>query len=355
MCSASLMETDGYALRCRRALSAIADQSVLGCTTITLLSEEPTSFCLRVSWTSNGECRDIPQSLFVKIPRVLDATARRAFRREIEFYTQVAPRMDRNTVLASFLCGSDKPDNCFVALEDLSESHVSINRYDTPSDDQIIEMVRCLALIHGASWDHESLKKHCESGAAEQRIMFEFMRNAPDHFEEFLVRSGFTLDAEHRALMERLFDRLPALLIRRLVLQSGGAAPNLTLIHSDPHPGNFLRDRRANSLRIIDWQDWKVSFAAHDLVHLMISGLDEDRVRCRELEFLEFYLSFLPTGISDGFRIEQLFEDFCLATLRSLCVPIRHWAIGLPDRLWRLQLINGLATCDRLGCWSLLA
>ncbi len=51
MCGANPMETDGYELRCRRALSAIADQSASGCTTVTLLSEEPTSFCLRVSWT----------------------------------------------------------------------------------------------------------------------------------------------------------------------------------------------------------------------------------------------------------------------------------------------------------------
>ena len=61
MCGANPMETGGYELRCRRAPSAIADRSALAGTTVTLRSEEPASFCSRVSWTCNGEARDIPQ------------------------------------------------------------------------------------------------------------------------------------------------------------------------------------------------------------------------------------------------------------------------------------------------------
>jgi thiamine kinase-like enzyme len=63
-----------------------------------------------------------------------------------------------------------------------------------------------------------------------------------------------------------LLDRAPRLLARY------HARHNLTIIHGDAHPGNFLpRDGGGRKVELIDWENGSIDTATDDLAYISYS------------------------------------------------------------------------------------
>ncbi|WNJ96295.1 DUF1679 domain-containing protein [Vibrio ruber] len=325
---------------------------------IALLSREPTSLCFRATLETASPENSSP--FFIKIPIEINEISIRNFQKEIEFYhhiSEMCTTAEQTTrhVLPRFIDGCASATKCLLILEDLSQTHQPINRYTLPTNSQIERMIHCLATIHSEWWGSHHHVTSLPSEVQQTYILTDFMRGADTYFHDFVLNSQFHLSGKHIQHFKRLFERLPERLQQRLFSEQHGNHHHLTLIHSDPHPGNFLLHQETASLKLIDWQDWKISFSAHDLVHLVISSIDISKYVFHDIDLLNIYMNALSQHIKHHFSFEQLLYDYRLGILRSLCVPIRHWKINLPAHLWMPQLTHSLAACDRLNCWELLA
>jgi thiamine kinase-like enzyme len=131
---------------------------------------------------------------------------------------------------------------------------------------------------------------------------------------------------------------------------------HLTLIHGDPHIGNFLypKDSGKDTLRILDWKSWEVEIGARDMAHKIAMFWYPERRRRYEVELLRRYHRRLTEFGVKGYEWDDLWHDYRLNVIRLLFHPVWQWGKGTPIDIWSSHLERLIWAYEDLGCIDLL-
>jgi hypothetical protein len=302
---------------------------------------------------ATGAPPDVPTRLFLKVsnPDFEPAAPRARPPEEIEFYNSVAPRMPAAPVPRCFDAAySQTTGRAHLLLEDLSATHY---HPPLPLADMLAECelaTDCLARVHAFWWEHDQLGRgvgRLLSAAAVE----ELARAAATNFTRFASAHGERLSTSER----RLFERVVAVFPRPWARLT--EAKGLTVTHGDAHQWNFLFPRAPHDGRayLIDWQLWHVHIGPRDLAYmLMLWCAPERRVRMEQTLLRRYHEALLAGGV-EGYSWADCWKDYRWSAVRTIFIPLWHWAKGRPETLWGPQLARALRAFADLRCDELLA
>jgi len=176
-----------------------------------------------------GSAMGAPSSLILKIgvPMRRDSEIGR---REVEFYTQVAPLASTGLVPRCFDAVFDsETKEWHLLLEDLTDTHVIATTWPLPpSFEQCQLMVHALARIHAEWWDHPRLGISVGKWL-DNLAIGELMERFTGLYKSFADRLGDRLSLDRRELYDRFIEAAPRQLARYQ------ARRNLSIVHGDAH------------------------------------------------------------------------------------------------------------------------
>ncbi|KYG23066.1 aminoglycoside phosphotransferase [Bradyrhizobium sp. AT1] len=310
------------------------------------------SHIIRLGLRYVGEATGAPQSLILK-------TANAAFaeklanggRREVEYYTQLAPTMAPGLVPRCFDGHFDEDSLVWhLLLEDLTDSHEIATAWPLPpSRDQAIAIVATLARWHAAWWDHPSLGETVGTFASPEDSA-ERMETFAGHYDRFADFLGDRLSEERRTLYRRLIDQSDRL------SQRYQSRRHLSITHGDAHVWNFLLPRAgvADTARIFDFDLWSINVPTHDLAYMMAMHWYPERRQSLERPLVNLYHDTLIESGITGYTRGALDRDYRWAVLWQITRPVWQWSINFPPVIWWNNLERIFAAVDDLGCEELL-
>jgi thiamine kinase-like enzyme len=321
--------------------------------TPTALPPKLRSLTFRLRLQYEPQVPDAPASLILKTGH-LDADGRPAYAnaREIAFYRDIAPALQRGWIPRCYEAVEATTSITWsLLLEDLTDSHFIATSWPIPpSLEQCQQIVQVLARIHSALWDDPRLGKSLGTwydNVAREAHVQEFTRT----FEKFMDRFGNVLPPERRDLYGRLIDRAPRLLARYR------SKSNVTIVHGDAHFWNFFLPRAGagGGVRLLDWENWGIDTATHDLAYVMAMLWYPDRRRRYEQMLLDRYYDALTASGLNGYSRVSLADDYRLSALWLITRPIWQAMAGIGGGVWWNNLERIFLAIDDLECRDLLA
>jgi thiamine kinase-like enzyme len=141
-------------------------------------------------------------------------------------------------------------------------------------------------------------------------------------FPDYIDFLGDRLSAERRQVYEKVLDKYPDVLIRRLIQRE-----TLTLVHHDAHTGNFLLPRQATGqpVYLIDWQQWGVQVGLHDVAYLIaLFWYPERRARLEQPAVKGYHSRLREYGVK-AYDWPACWGDYRLQVIGNLLVPFWAW------------------------------
>lgn len=310
------------------------------------------SHIIRLGLRYVGESAGAPHSLIVKIPNSAFApTLADGGRREVDYYTRLAPRMPPGLVPRCFDGHFDEQNLAWhLLLEDLTDSHATAGQWPLPpSRDQAVAIVTTLARWHAAWWDHpdlgDTVGTFASAGDSAER-----MEAFAGHYDRFADLLGDRLSEERRILYRRLIDRSDGL------SQRYHSRRHLSITHGDAHVWNFLLPRAgvADTVRIFDFDLWSINVPTHDLAYMIAMHWYPERRQALERPLLNLYHDTLIESGITGYTRGALDRDYRLAVLWQITRPVWQWSINIPPGIWWNNLERVFAAVDDLGCEEML-
>jgi hypothetical protein len=207
-------------------------------------------------------------------------------KKEVAFYTQVAPVMTGHVVPRCFDAVWDESTKAWpLLLEDLTDTHVIVTTWPLPpSTEQCERIIDARARFHAAWWDDPRLGKSVGT-LWDAAVVGGFLRDWMQQFARFADRLGDHLSRERRDLFERLFAAAPRLLPRYLTYR------DLTIVQGDAHVWNHFYPRAPahGDVVIFDWDAWRIDTATDDLAYMMGIHWYPERRRRLERPLLDRY------------------------------------------------------------------
>ena len=270
---------------------------------------------------------------------------------EVDFHNRVAAQMpDASFPRCYYAAYSAETGASRLLFDDVSETHFAAPSSVPPGRPHCDRAIDALAAFHAFWWDNPALAEIASLPGAES--VASDIAGMRDHFPSFADFAAERLTAPQRHVYDVVLEQLPRLLGR---VTSG---KHLTLIHGDANLSNILLPRDADCGKglIIDWQLWGISFAAHDLAHLIALHWQMDRHRALERELLKRYHDqLLQHGVAD-YDWRACWDDNRLAViLRVLFMPMWFWTSGAPLASVWVSLERATAAFTDLDCAELLA
>ena len=292
---------------------------------------------LHVRYATGGE--KMPDPLFVKIARDPDPLGD-IFPGECAFYRGAERGLPLVPCLAALRDGQSGA-TCLL-LEDMRATHEATTWPLPPTLERCEGAMRAWAAIH-VRWAGTRFPAY---HAREDTLA----GHAAILLPGLLDTLGDRLPRERRILLERVCACIPALKARR---QDDGGS--LTRIHGDAHFWNVLypRDPVRHGCVLIDWEDWRVDFAALDLALAMAMHWYPDRRARHEKALLRTYHeAVLEAGGTVAW--DDLLADYRLAHLCNAVIPIFQHHAGHVHMSWWSNLERWFLAFDDLGCNGLL-
>jgi hypothetical protein len=310
------------------------------------------SHIIRLGLGYDGPAADAPGSVILKIAHADWADKLwNAGRQESGFYGEVAPLMPAGLVPRCFEASWNAETRVWhLLLEDLTDTHRIVTAWPLPpTTAECTSIVRALARVHAAWWDHPRLGQSVGTwGNADDanRSMQEFA----GHFARFADQFGDRLPDPRRELFERLIDAAPRLSQRYL------SHRNATITHGDAHVWNFLlpQDPARDDVRVFDWDQWRINLGSSDLAYMMAMHWYPDRRHRIERSLLDVYHEELQRRGVGGYDRRALEDDYRLSVLWHITKPVSQCALGIPPVIWWNNLERILMAVDDLGCRELL-
>lgn len=306
------------------------------------------SAILRLRLEVDGQAGAAPLRLFFKSRRAdSPVTAEGVGRREVDFYSRVAPLTPAGLLTRCFEAVAAADGGWHLLLEDLSDSHDIVSEWPLPPTvEQCDRIIGAHARSHAFWWDHpklgDSIGTFMDAGAFD-RFQAEFHRQ----FSIFAERLGDRLPLERRRVYERLMAGAPRLFDERYRPHR-----NFTLIHGDAHVWNALypRDPESDDVRLIDWDAWRVGVATGDLAYMMAIHWYPERRRRLERECLRRYHAVLAESGVSGYSFEALWQDYRLSVLWQITTPVWQATHGIGAWVWWSHLERIMLAVEDLGC-----
>jgi hypothetical protein len=302
---------------------------------------------LAVAYTVDAP-QSAPTQLFLKLS--LPELQARFSRKEIEFYTQVAPLAPELPLLRCYDAAFDETTgSAHLLLEDVTETHTQPPVPLPPTEAECEAVIDCVAALHARWWNEPRLGR--DIGALTTEAEFaELQTLIARHFAGFCDFLGDRLPAARRARYERVLagSMHPW---RRMLTRAG-----LTLTHGDAHWWNFLYPREAGQGRVLvfDWHLWHVDAPLKDLAYLIaFNWFPERRARLEEPLLRHYHAHLRAHGVAD-YKWADCWTDYRHQVIRELFVPVWQWSSGLQPTHWWANLEKIWLAFDDLACAELL-
>lgn len=310
------------------------------------------SHIVRLGLRYVGESAGAPQTLILKTPHADFAkTLAHGGRHEVAFYTKLAPKMPQGLVPRCFDGRFDnESSNWHLLLEDLTDSHEVATQWPLPpSREQAIAIVKTLASWHAAWWDHPDLGNTVGTWVSAEDSS-QHMETFAGHYDRFADLLGDRLSEERRILYRRLIDQSARLSERY------HSRRHLSITHGDAHSWNFLLPRAGvvDSVRIFDFDQWRINVPAADLAYMMATQWYPERRQALERQLLNHYHETLLAHGVAGYTRGALDQDYRRSVLWHITKPVWQWSINIPPLIWWNNLERVMLAVEDLGCEELL-
>lgn len=268
---------------------------------------------------------DAPTRMVAKIPTD-DATVRgllapaRVFEREARFYQDVAPKLG-SLVPECYFVGCDVDnDDFFLLLEDLGANRCGDQLEGCSVDDARAALV-ALATFQASFWENDALAaiewmpRMDDAGMKQGEVIY------GASLDGFKALFGHAIDPECADLIDRFGPNVCQLLDRM------AAMPN-TISHFDYRLDNLFFNE-AGGVQMIDFQTSSKGGGVYDVGYLLSQSMSTEDRRVNEASLLATYHHTLVDGGVTGYSLEQLTDDYRVATLYSWVIPV--FAVGTLD------------------------
>lgn len=305
---------------------------------------------IRVVYSSDAPST-APQRLFLKVNRREKMLGIPGLgEKEVRFYQAVAQGHHLLPVVRCYdAIYSAEAGGYHLLLDDLSETHIAFPPSQLPPIQAHCEqIIDALADLHAYWWARPQLGDMA-AFPTENRLVEDYRADAESYlsFADFL---GDRLSPRYHAVYRCVLEQGVPLLIRRLA-----SGKDLTLTFEDVHAGNFLypREPAQDRLYIIDWEQWGINVAAHDLAYMMaMFWSPERRSRLEKLLLQRYHSRLIERGVQ-GYGWDDLLQDYRLAILRHLFTPVWQQQHGLPPDIWWNHLERIMAAYTDWNCDAL--
>jgi Ecdysteroid kinase-like family len=305
---------------------------------------------LEVQYTDDAAA-SVPSQLFLKTsrPDLIAAFPLRG-QKEVAFYTRIAATMPDPPVVRCYdAVYAPEAQKFHLVLEDVSASHFQTGWPVPPPQPQCAQAIDCLAKLHAHWWDHASLPQvvGARPTAASVQQLFSGVEHTLPGFLDFL---GDRLSGTRCAVYAQALRVAPPLTQRLL------AGHGLTLVHGDAHVWNFLfpHNGDTDTVRIIDWEGWRVGLGTMDLAYMMaLHWYPERRARLEQALLRRYHAQLLTHGVV-GYEWDACWYDYRLAAVRNLFIPMWQWAAKLAPAIWWSHLERAMLAFEDLHCSELL-
>jgi hypothetical protein len=156
--------------------------------------------------------------------------------------------------------------------------------------------------------------------------------------------------AERLAIYERLLEAWPRLFTRYATHRG------LTIVHGDAHVWNAFhpRDPATDTIRLFDWDAWRIDTATDDLAYMMALHWYPERRRRFERRLLErYHATLLARGVR-GYSFDDLLADYRLSAVWQITTPVWPSSFGLTPEVWWSHIERSMLAFDDLDCRALL-
>ena len=305
----------------------------------------------RLKLDYEGSAMGAPRHLYLKtgLPDSPGA-AMDSGRREVAFYTDVAPTTPPGLLPRCFDAQASDGTAWHLLLEDLTDTHLIATQWPLPPTVAETEAImRCRARFQAAWWDHPRLGDGIGHRPSDNEFD-QWLTWLARQYEEFADALGERLSPQRRALYEKLFAEAPRLVQRIRDWR------HLTVIQGDAHVWNcFLpKDGTAETPRLFDWDGWRVAVGTEDLAYMIaMHWYPEMRQRSERPLLDAFHDELLAHGVT-GYDRRALQDDYRLSVLWQTTRPLWMRNVGIQPRIWWSNLERIHLAADDLDCRELL-
>ena len=253
--------------------------------------------CIRFSLDLDGAAGSVPRSLVGKFPSD-DPTSRQTgvdlgnYRREVEFYRQLAARLSIRTPRCYFAEIEGEGPHFALLLSDAAPAEPG-NQLEGCTEAVARAAVLELAGLHAPTWNDPSI---CgvdwisePSADTIERHRGWYQSLLPGFFDRYAHR----LEPDSRAILERV------------AASTGhpftGRPDPFALTHVDYRLDNLLIDDRHQppTVTVVDWQSVTVGAPLSDVAYFLGAGLlPESRRACEESIVREYHRRLIEAGVS---------------------------------------------------------
>lgn len=294
-----------------------------------------------------------PTRLFLKIPD----PDREWTGREIEFYRVIAPAMLGSPGLQRLfpecydVAQAPDPTGSHLLLADLSPTHFTHGGKGPPTARLGEMLIDTYAVFHAFWWEHSRLGRDIGQMLTEETIE-QFLAEAQRGCESFARFPDSHAGDTHLAILRRVAAAWPERRRQRVVRGRG-----VTLVHRDPHPGNFLYPRNpdVDSVVLVDWQSWRVDTGTDDLAYAMAchwplapdSRLEWEMVR-------RYHRTLLARGVAN-YTWDECWYDYRASIVRCLFFLLVAWSPAQWEGgMWWERVRRGIGAFRRWDCGEIL-
>lgn len=209
------------------------------------------------------------------------AAAKRAgiFKREIDFYEQIAPVL-KCRIPRCFGTWYDDETAEFLILMECIDADFSVNQIEGVTYDQAILVMKELAALHVPASQVADFRHLFSLVSAPERRANQtlFITRGWEEIKKLVspsLRTDFTADEMVKKLLGA-FDHLSTL--------------PFYLLHGDARPDNLLFDRNGTSVALVDWQGVALGPREWDIGYFLAQGLTVEDRRAWTDDLLDVYV-----------------------------------------------------------------
>jgi len=303
--------------------------------------EAPQTLCHNFALKQNKEASHFPEATRNWVRDLITA--------EVKFYNSFAGRINPDALIPCYGAAYDEqePMDYYILLADLSDSHYQTEWPLPPTAKECELIVESLARIHGAWWDKKWEIEEV-TGLTAIQYMEQGLARVQEHVDPFIEFLGDRISKKRREIL-KMSVAGHSLFLKRLT-----DGP-LTLVHSDSHFWNFFlpKDSQLESTRIFDWQGYSLGLGVLNLAEFLGQHLyGEMRQRVQEGLLRHYHRILQEMGIRD-YTWVNCWEDYRLAAVAQLWVPIVNWQQEMPPQIWWSKLESAFTIFEDLECEQL--
>jgi hypothetical protein len=279
-------------------------------------------YVFEIRYRDPRSLKDAPARAFLKLSRP-EYPYPHIFEKEIKFYLDVAPAMQRRykrDELPLPFCYDawydEKNGRSHLLLEDLSEKFMPAKGGQPPSKLHLEKMVEKLAYLHAFWWEHPALEDYATPHTEEALQAAEALYQ--QKYATFTQVLPNRLSPQQQEMLANIVAHFPPRRRERMVNGTG-----MTIVHRDTHPGNFMY--AYNSVRLIDWQSWRIDSGTDDVAYLLACFLPEQTRRREERHLLQKYYDVLVRLGVKGYTWDDCLYDYRASLARCVAFLLVAW------------------------------